>query len=99
MSATSLANLHERLGKLLAGGRPTFHAGDHDYSVRDTYFRDMQIESYVRPIHVPTDTGDLRQLQAEWDETERLMGEAQDLFRQHRDRARFRRETAEIMKS
>lgn len=96
----SVADLHEQLGRQISGGVPKFGAGDHRYSVDDVFFRDMAIDSVVRPLwNVPVapETPEVNAIRLDWQETEDLIGTAYRCFCKHRNSARFRAEVDAIV--
>lgn len=94
----SLADMHERLGHLIADGSGRIEGMDgHTWNANQTHLRGLQIDDYIRVPQVPEDTSDLRALQAIWDEDERLLGEARERYQQHRDSARYIQECNEII--
>lgn len=96
----SIADLHERLGELIADGSGRIEGMEgRAWNTRQTHLRGLQIDNYIRTIEVPElpATPFLQALQADWDEDTRLLGEAYESYQQHRDRARYRRECNEII--
>lgn len=100
MASTTLADMHERLGHLIADGSGRIEGMDgHTWNAGQTHLRGLQIDDYIRKVDVPVlpSTPSLRALQAAWDEDTRLLGEAMERYQQHRDVTRYRRECKAII--
>lgn len=98
----SIAELHERLGRALATGHGSqkVRAGDHSYNMEaPSPLRGLQIDDHIRRINAPPlpDTADIRALQADWDETGKLLDEATDRYRKHRRPEVYREECRQII--
>lgn len=98
---SSIADLHEQLGRSIANGRPTFHAGDHSFNVTDEHFRDLTVDASVRRIipHALPDTPEVRALRLDWEQTEAAAQEAWERFKVHHNPKRYRAEMALISSS
>jgi hypothetical protein len=94
----SLADLHERLGNFVKTGNEIV-AGGHKWDGREpSNLRGLEIETAVRPSHFKADdTPEIRALQADWDETGRLMDAARERFYKHRSPRLYRMECRQII--
>ncbi len=94
----SLADMHERLGRFAADASGYVHGNKMWDSRLPSTLRNLEIEAVVRnPRPAPTDTGDLRALQADWDETDRLMDAARAKLRKHGNTRLYRIECQQII--
>lgn len=98
----SIADLHEQLGRYIAGGREKFFAGGqggHTYDPRAELLRDLEIDSFTRPVRraprLP-DTPEVQALRLDWERTEAAAQLAWDSFKKHRNPKRYRAEMAAI---
>jgi len=95
----TLADLHEALGRAVATG-PTIYANEHRYHASaPSALRGLAIDARVREYRAEPlpNTESILALQADWDETSRLIGEATDRYRKHRNVRLFRMETRQII--
>lgn len=95
----SLADIHERLGRFAADASGFVYSNDKAWDSRQpSNLRGLEIDALVRPARpAPTDTGDLRALQADWDETDRLMDAARARLRKHGNTRIYRMECRQII--
>lgn len=98
-TAMSLADMHEMLGRFSADGSGAVYANDKAWNANaPSNLRGLAIDDVVRPCRpMPTDTGDLHAIQAEWDETSRLMDAALVKFRKHGNARLYRIECRAII--
>lgn len=95
----NLAEMHERLGELISGGG-IIYANDRSHKAKDaSALRGLQIAAVARraTMPAPDDTPSIRAMQADWDETARLMGAAYDRYRTHCNARLYRVECRAIV--
>ena len=95
----NFAEMHERLGELISDGG-MIYANDRSHnSKNDSALRGLQIDAVTCRVTMPPpgDTPSIRAMQADWDETARLMSAAYDRYHTHRNARLYRVECRAIV--